>query len=145
MVVLAGQAEAEAEALEVLLRGLRVIVVVTPQLRGMLAERAIRAPPLLEQAAGDQVLLVLLVLVGSVALVVPQLTIVIGLVPQKPELVAAARVQHKEILLALAVAVAQVLAMHLLEQRRVEVQQLIQVLEVVVVLMETMVAQAGQE
>ena len=59
-----GLAEAEAVVLEVLLRDLRVIVVVTPQLRGMLAERAIRGPPLLAEAAGDQVLLVLLVLVG---------------------------------------------------------------------------------
>jgi len=80
-----------------------------------------------------------------VALVVHQLTIVIGLVPQKPELVAVARVQKKDKLLALAVAVAQVLAMQLLEQRRVEAQQLTQVLEEAVVLMETLVAQAVQE
>ena len=70
---------------------------------------------------------------------------VIELVLQRLELVGAVLERKKEIPLVQAVEVAQETVMHLLEPLRVMTQLLIQVLEVEVVLMETLVVLVVQE
>jgi hypothetical protein len=95
VVVLAGQVAEEVVVLEVPLRDLRVIVVVTPQLRGTLVERASQVVILVVEEEEDQARLALQLPTHKVETVALQLTIVIELVLQKQGQAVAEVAQNK--------------------------------------------------